>query len=658
MKRIVIIFLAVVFSLFALAGCAESAVNGDNKGTAFDGKVTFVGENGEEVFAEFIEDKELASYTLVRDDNAEKAVIELVVRMRSDIQNKAGAALNIKTNVGGADAKQIILKLDESMGEPEFNITAKNKKIFLNGGSVGALTKAADMFIRNFIRGKESSLLLPAGEVYSYTFDYYFDKLTIEGNDITEFTFYEDESDASTINYNKKIKTLAGRMNEIFSEKLFGRSLEISKAKSKEGKQIIVSSSSLDVNNYSVKIENGNIYLTGSFASVDAAADYLISEVFGYKEGTEVNGAGKTLDVAALSYEGTMGLTVPYTKDELLTLMNTAYERSDMVITGTHTYGDQRNGSGIAGTIANCIKATGESCAIMEIDVGQFGPFNPNHEGEDVMSQYDVSQLVSEGTVHAANGGIMAIVAHLGNPLMNASDGKWYRGSLGNDEIVKEMLTEGTELNAKFRATVEDTVKVVEAFSKNGVPIMIRPFHEINADWFWWTANQGGGRSLSAEAMNDMWKYLYNIVTVERGVDKALWIYSTTFNGAFDVKYAYPGDEYVDLVGIDWYTSGKKEYNAGNSYSDLMSLGKATALTEIGPGDSLAKKRVDGSTYFTYTAVDMLNDIKSMLDEGLKVAYFATWVSRTVYNLDGGIDLMQDPIMYSREDVMAYWAEN
>ncbi len=659
MKRFLSIFFALVFSLCFLTiwGCGESTQN-ETK-VVFDGKVTFEGEGGEVFEAEFIEDKELSSYTLVRDDNAEKAVIDLVVRMRADIQNKAGAALDIKTNIGGANAKQIILKVDNSLGEPEYNITAKNKKVFLNGGSVEALTKAADMFIRNFIRGKESSLLLPSDVAYSYELDYYFDKLTVEGIDITEFTFYEDESDASVINYNKKIKTLANRLNELFSSKLFGRSLEIAKAKNKDGKQIIVSSASLDVNEYSVKIENGNIYLTGSFASVDAAADYLVSEIFGYKEGAEESGEAKTLDVAAQTYEGSMGLTIPYTKDELLALFAEADSRKDMVITGTHTYGDQTNGSGIAATVANCIKATGESCAIMEIDVGQFGPFNPNHEGEDVLMQYDLSQLVSEGTVHAANGGIMAIVIHAGNPLMNADDGKWYRGYLGNDDVVKEMLTDGTELNEKFRATFEGTVRVVEAFSKNGVPILIRPFHEINADWFWWTANQGGGRSLSASAMNDMWKYLYKIVTEERGVKDALWVYSTSFNNdSFDVKYAYPGDEYVDIVGIDWYTGGKQEYNARNSYSDLMSLGKPTALTEIGPGDSLAKKRVDGSTYYTYTATDMLNDIKSMLDEGLNVSYFATWVSRTVYNLENGKELMQDPIMYSREDLAKYWVEN
>ncbi len=656
MKRFILISFVLALSLLALFGCGESTVT-DNK-VVFDGKVTFEGESGESVSVEFIEDKELASYTLVRDDNAEKKVVDLVVRMRADIQNKAGAALDIKTNLGGSGAKQIVLKIDKSLGEPEYNITAKNSKIYLSGGSVEALTKAADMFIRNFIRGKESSLLVPTDTAYSYELDYYFDKLTIEGADITEFTFYEDESDYSTINYNKKTKKLAERLNELFAGKLFGRSLEIAKTKNKEGKQIIVSSASLDVNKYSVKIENGNVYLTGSFASVDAAADYLISEIFGYKEGAEAEEEAKTLDVAAQTYEGSMGLTIPYTKDELLALFAEADSRKDMVITGTHTYGDQTNGSGIAATVQNCIDATGESCAIMEIDVGQFGPFNPKHEGEDVLLQYDLSQLVSEGTVHAANGGIMAIVIHAGNPLMNADDGKWYRGYLGNDDVVKEMLTEGTELNEKFRASFEDSVRVVEELSKNGVPVLIRPFHEINADWFWWTANQGGGRSLSASAMNDMWKYLYKIVTEERGVKDAIWVYSTTFNGAFDVKYAYPGDEYVDIVGIDWYTSGKQEYNSKNSYSDLMSLGKPTALTEMGPGDSLAKKRVDGSTYYTYTAVDMLNDIKSMLDEGLNVTYFATWVSRTVYNLENGKELMQDPIMYSREDLAKYWAEN
>ncbi len=646
-----------IFSSLLLTSCSERS--GAGKLPLNDGRVTFSGENGEQVVVEINEDKDLDSYTIIRDDNAEKKVVELVVRLRSDIKNKAGAELDIATTIGGSASKQIVVNVDEKLGGTEYSVLSRGKKIYLSGGSVEALTKAVDMFVRNFVRSGESSVLVPSDGGYSYDVSYYFDKLTIDGVDFSEFSFYEAEGDASVINYNKKAKLLGDRLNEIFEKELIGQRLEFSKVRSKSGKQIVISSSSLNVNDYSLKIENGDIFLSGSFVSVEEAANVLLRDVFGYSEGSKEK--NKVLDVSSgVEKEGSLGLASPYTKAQLLELFAEANSRNDMVITGTHTYGDQTNGSGIQRTVDNCIKATGESCAIMEIDVGQFGPFNSKHPGEDVLYQYDLSQLVSEGTKHVSEGGIIAIVSHFGNPLMNANDGTWYRGSLGSDAVVKEMLTEGTDLNKDFRATLEDTVRVVEVFSDNGIPVILRPFHEMNADWFWWCSNQGGGRALSAESMTDMWKYLYNIVTVERGAKEVLWVYSTSFNGSgkHNVLYAYPGDEYVDLTGIDWYTSGKQEYNYENSYSELMTLGKPTALTETGPGDALAKKTVEGTTYFTYSAVDLLNDIKQMLSEGLNVSYFATWVGRTVYNLEDGETLMKDPIMISREDLALRWAND
>ena len=42
--------------------------------------------------------------------------------------------------------------------------------------------------------------------------------------------------------------------------------------------------------------------------------------------------------------------------------------------------------------------------------------------------------------------------------------------------------------------------------------------------------------------------------------------------------YCYPGDEYCDMVGIDWYTNGDFEIVDNDFYYRLMETGKVTNL--------------------------------------------------------------------------------
>lgn len=662
MKKFIGLFCLVLLAFSVmLTACGEGVASGDNV-SKNDGRVSFVGETGEEITVEINEDKTLASYSIVRDDNAPKDVIALAVRLREDIIGKAGAKLDLTTDLVASSPKQIIVKIDEELGVLEYSISAKKNKIYLCGGSLESLTKAVDIFVRNFIYKANSSLLIPAGEGYAYNVDYFFEKLTVDGVDISEFSFYSDPGNETKINKDKKAETLFAHLNDIFAKSLLGKVLPVSEVKKDGEHYIIISCHSLDVNDYSIEIKDGNIYFTGSFLSVEKAAEVFVSEILGYSEGNDEY--KKTLDITSADNKtGSLGYAAPYTKDQLLELFVEANGRDDMIITGTHTYGWPQNGSGIQVTADNVLNHAGDVPAILEIDVGKFGPYNTGTFGGGSLKEYDLSILISEGTKHVSEGGIIAVVAHLGNPLSNASDGVFYRGYLGGDNVLYDMITEGTELNTAFKATLKDTLDVIKEYSNNGIPVMFRPLHEMNADWFWWCANQKGGTDLSSAAMADLWKYVYNLVTVEMGCEDVLWVYSTSTNGSTkkDVLYAYPGDDYVDIVGLDWYTAGKCEYNSGDGYANLMTTGKPVALTEVGPADgsALEKKNVDGASYYTYTAVDLLNDIKYMISNGHKISYFSTWVgARSLYGLEDVDVIFEDSAIITRKDLVERWAND
>ena len=83
------------------------------------------------------------------------------------------------------------------------------------------------------------------------------------------------------------------------------------------------------------------------------------------------------------------------------------------------------------------------------------------------------------------------------------------------------------------------------------VPIVFRPFHENSGGWFWW----GRGRATPDE-FKQLWRYTVHYVRDTLGVHNLLWAYSP--NGMGDSTRArivetYPGDEYVDVLGLDQY---------------------------------------------------------------------------------------------------------
>lgn len=133
------------------------------------------------------------------------------------------------------------------------------------------------------------------------------------------------------------------------------------------------------------------------------------------------------------------------------------------------------------------------------------------------------------------------------------------------------------------------------------VPIIFRPFHEHTGGQFWW----GRGHAEEAE-YKTLWKFTVEYLRDERGVHNLLYAYSPDartfrrdgfFPGTYDEAefrrdylYGYPGDDYVDVFGLDNYADTWHDrrdpfaqsmsfvIELANSRSDL----KIPALTETG----------------------------------------------------------------------------
>ncbi len=94
-------------------------------------------------------------------------------------------------------------------------------------------------------------------------------------------------------------------------------------------------------------------------------------------------------------------------------------------------------------------------------------------------------------------------------------------------------------------------------FASVGAPIMVRWGHEFNGNWYpWGIANNSSNPALYVSA----YRRVHDLV-VAAGATNVQWVWSFNNSSTPDASYndpvqSYPGDAYVDWVGIDGYNWG------------------------------------------------------------------------------------------------------
>ena len=99
--------------------------------------------------------------------------------------------------------------------------------------------------------------------------------------------------------------------------------------------------------------------------------------------------------------------------------------------------------------------------------------------------------------------------------------------------------------------------------------VFIRFAHEPNGDWYPWS-----GKKIGARAYIDMYRHIKRIFD-NNSVKNVRWVYSINWEdipakGNSFMLY-YPGDEYVDYVGIDGYNWGRtKEWSRWTEFNEIF----------------------------------------------------------------------------------------
>lgn len=273
-------------------------------------------------------------------------------------------------------------------------------------------------------------------------------------------------------------------------------------------------------------------------------------------------------------------------------------QRSGWLNDGTN--GRDMHGNDIFGDIS--AKSGGKIPAILGADIDYYGGGTP----------YNLPRLID----HWNNGGLVELTWHAANP---ANNNVWTWPINTPTVNLPDVYTPGNTTYNNFRSHLVLVGDALQTLRDQGVVVLFRPLHEMNSgnplqlvgypSVFWW-----GGKDYNQ--YKTLWKYVFNYFTNTRGLTNIIWVYSVCEWWGHEIDY-YPGSDYVDIVGYDYYAEDGR-FPRVAEYGNLLSLGKPFALTELGQCDG----GDDWSSCINKDTRNIINDIKSNMPN---VVYWMNW---------------------------------
>lgn len=184
---------------------------------------------------------------------------------------------------------------------------------------------------------------------------------------------------------------------------------------------------------------------------------------------------------------------------------------------------------------------------------------------------------------HWSRGGLVTINFDPGNPLTGKPD--------PNDITpvdLSRVCESGTAENIYFSRQLKLVAAGFKELQDAGVVVLWRPIHEPNGGWFWWCSHDPNtNRWTTPEEYRRLWHYIHREMTQTYGLNNLLWVYSPAamaYSAIRPTEMYYPGDEYVDIIGIDLYTDSFSQdtMDAEQGFSRLRKFKKPLAICEIG----------------------------------------------------------------------------
>jgi hypothetical protein len=126
-------------------------------------------------------------------------------------------------------------------------------------------------------------------------------------------------------------------------------------------------------------------------------------------------------------------------------------------------------------------------------------------------------------------------------------------------------------LDGEYDEFLENYAAVIADF---GHPVLFRPLNEMNGDWCIYSAYH---TCKDTEVYKAVYRYIYEIFRGQGALENTIWVWNPNSKSYPDFKWNdafmyYPGDEYVDVVGLTAYNTGTFYSEYGEAWTEFSEL--------------------------------------------------------------------------------------
>jgi mannan endo-1,4-beta-mannosidase len=246
-------------------------------------------------------------------------------------------------------------------------------------------------------------------------------------------------------------------------------------------------------------------------------------------------------------------------------------------------------------------QVTGQTPAVLGGDLVDYSPSRIEH---GVVDPHEVEKLIDQHN----KGEIISLMWHWNAPKDLVSGAQMMAGGrMQTLEWWSGFYTKATNFNVEFALDHPDSddyklmLRDIDAIAVQlkrlqdaKVPILWRPLHEAEGQWFWWGAH-------GPAPFIKLYRLMYDRLVNYHHIHDLIWVYTS----AGDMSW-YPGDDVVDIIGIDAYPADFRDPQSA-LWQDLI-------------------KRFDGKKLLTISEYGGVPDVPRMHRIGAFWSYFITWI--------------------------------
>ncbi|MGV3502638.1 MAG: glycoside hydrolase family 26 protein [Adhaeribacter sp.] len=255
---------------------------------------------------------------------------------------------------------------------------------------------------------------------------------------------------------------------------------------------------------------------------------------------------------------------------------------------------------------------TGSHPAVIGVDFSGFSGRSP----EAIRQAQDHLRQVVVDTYN--RGGVTTIAWHMANPV--SAGGFYWVDSLSLPAV--RYIIPGGAAHGQYRQILQGIASWAHSLEGSDgqlAPVIFRPFHEFDGGWFWW-----GRPHASREEFISLWRFTVSYLRDSLQVHNFLYAFSpdNKFNTEAEFLERYPGDEWVDMVGMDNYG----DMGRGGRYDLEAAARKLQVVSDYG-------RKAGKLAAFTETGLEAIPEpdwwtgrlLQVMKRPGLQLAYVLVW---------------------------------